>query len=986
MDSKLPKLIFGNIQGLKTRTRKDKVKRLCEMACEENAFAIALAETHLREEIRTAEVVIPGYSLERIDRANKVKKGGVAVYFRHDIAHLFGSSIGDSKNNTEYYCCYSPKFNLVLAVVYRPEGSAGFWDALSAIQGYVSGKGPPLPSVVVVGDFNFPQVDWESGQISGACKSGDERRSAHLLREFCESLCLTQIIDVPTRGKNILDLVLTNNCDFIHNHTVMKTGLSDHTIIMTTLLLPPMQRNVPVEPRSRFAELNFYSEDVNWAALREDISRRPVAGGEGLSASEVYEHLINALYECSVRHVPRKKDARKNIIPQGRRRLMRKRMRLQRYVARASGQESLRLQGQIDCINIELKQSVDAEMQRDEDRAVEAVKVNPKYFYSYAKKYSKRKVAVGPLISGDHIISEPRHMAEELHRCYGEVYTTPCFTDVSGTVENYAGPERCNTIEDVNLTEASVKKSLLRLSDDSAPGPDGVPAVLLKRCAESLARPLAQLWRTSLDTGQVPQACKEGIVTPIFKGGNKGDCENYRPIVLTSHISKIFERVVAEKLMDHLEAEELLGENQHGFRRGRSCASQLIQHHHNVLRVMEGGSAADVVYLDFSRAFDKVDHGLLLIKLKSLGVVGTLAKWIESFLLGRRQKVVVGSHASEWDAVKSGVPQGTVLGPVLFLVYIADIDAAIGSVISYFADDTRLMRAIAEPEDVCILQRDLDKVYDWAASNNMDFNNGKFKVLHYMPNPTNQRSRHYLSPIGGHIESVDCVKDLGVVMSRTGKFKNQLEKIVNKARQMMGWIFRTFRTRDPQPMLILYKAIVLPHLEYCSQLWSPVALGSIRQLEAVQRTFTSRLHGLDGLDYWQRLEALGLYSLERRRERFLIIYISKMINGLAPMVDGPHGGELRVVQSERRGRYCMLPRVSGRAPSAVQTMLDHSLPINGVRLFNTLPRGLRECAGTLASFKKKLDAHLKSVPDHPYLPHYVVPVLSNSLIAHHNHC
>ena len=139
----------------------------------------------------------------------------------------------------------------------------------------------------------------------------------------------------------------------------------------------------------------------------------------------------------------------------------------------------------------------------------------------------------------------------------------------------------------------------------------------------------------------MPERLKEGTVTPIYKGGDKSVCSNYRPVVLPSHVAKVFERLVAREVMDHLESEGLLGNYQHEFRRGRSCVSQLAQHYHRVLRVLEEGYEADVVYLDFSKAFDRVDHGLLLCKLKMLGIRGGLLWWIKSFLIGRRKRVVV---------------------------------------------------------------------------------------------------------------------------------------------------------------------------------------------------------------------------------------------------------------------------------------------------------------------------------------------------------
>ena len=633
---------------------------------------------------------------------------------------------------------------------------------------------------------------------------------------------------------------------------------------------------------------------------------------------------------------------------------------------------------EISTINLRLRESIEAEIFEDKRRAVSAVKRNAKHFFSYAKKRLRSRPTIGPLRGGE-LITDPASIAEALQSQYISAYTQPCFADVANCVAEWQGPERNVILETVEISEQKIRNAILQLDEKSALGPDGVPAILLKRCAASLSLPLCMLWSCSLSRGRVPSKLKEGIVTPIPKGGDRGEGSNYRPVMLPSHVSKIFERIVAERLVDHLEAEEYLSPNQHGFRKGRSCSSQLAQHHWSVLRILERGGEADVVYLDFSKAFDKVDLGLLLIKLKGMGIKGELLRWVLNFLSDRMQKVVVEEHPSRWCRVISGVPQETVLGPILFLAHIVNIDVGVESTVSCFADDTRVTRAIATPEDPLLLQRDLEMIYTWASASNMHFNEGKFKVLRYTEEPLNKAHHGYTNPSGGELDEVSKIRDLGVLMENTGKFSLQVEKVTKKARQMMGWILRTFKTRAPDPMIVLFRAVVLPHLEYCCQVGSPVTLGEIRKLESVQRSFTARLNRLQGLNYWQRLERLKLYSLERRRERYLAIYTWKMVSGLVPAVEEGEGSGVVVRDCGRRMRCCVLPKVNRRSRVAVQTMLEASLPVFRPKIFNSLPRSLRDHDGTLVAFKRMLDEHLSQVPDRPYLPHYYLPILSNSL-------
>ena len=223
------------------------------------------------------------------------------------------------------------------------------------------------------------------------------------------------------------------------------------------------------------------------------------------------------------------------------------------------------------------------------------------------------------------------------------------------------------------------------------------------------------------------------FITPVLKpGAPKSEASSYRPVSLTSHLVKTFERVLKRVLQNHLEITLAFNDNQHGFRSKRSCLSQLLSHYNEILKGMEEGGNIDTVYLDFSKAFDKVYIGILCHKLKDLGIHGNLALWIFNFLTNRKQAVIVNGAKSSSSLVSSGVPQGTVLGPLLFLIMINDIDENITqSIISIFADDTRVTKTINTEEDLELFQEDLDKLFYWAESNNMTFNGTKFELLRY---------------------------------------------------------------------------------------------------------------------------------------------------------------------------------------------------------------------------------------------------------------
>ena len=337
-------------------------------------------------------------------------------------------------------------------------------------------------------------------------------------------------------------------------------------------------------------------------------------------------------------------------------------------------------------ISYEIKEVILSNLQKKEQAAVQTIKSNPKFFYSYAKRLAKSKSTVAPLRNN------PLEKAELLQEQYISVFSDPQKANMEMCL-SYVEPYNGARLDDFEIFLDDVKEAISELDPYSA-APDGdIPAKIICSCKESIAFPLWLLWRDSLRKGTIPADLKLQYITPIYKKGSRTEAENYRPVSLTSHLIKIFERVLRKNLVRHLEENKILPDNQHGFRKGRSCLTQLIEHVDDVLKALNDGKEVDVIYLDYSKAFDKVDHRILLAKMKMYGITGKVYKWIENFLSERSQTVAVDGEHSTFRGVKSGVPQGTVLGPVLFIIYAIDmVLSARNSKALTFADDTKLMK------------------------------------------------------------------------------------------------------------------------------------------------------------------------------------------------------------------------------------------------------------------------------------------------------
>ena len=889
--------------------------------------------------------------------------------------------------------CTLESIDTVLITIYRPPPSPEekFNRLLEEVQQYLdAAQSTKHHDVYISGDFNLPVINWETHTIDHSQGLMRGVIPAKRLLDFMAANFLSQVVNKPTRGNNTLDLVLTNCPNYICEVNSNKTPLSDHNMVTVTFSFnwrtsPASCNTANTKDPFSFQSLSCY--DGNFDKMNEDMKRikweelQELCNQAGDEDGSLFMELLRlTTLQIALLHCIKKKSTTffpSRTKPKNKKRQVLKRrkrkLNCRLKAMEATDPNSPQIQGIKDKISlscIDIRDAIDAEFYHKELKAVSTVKKNPRFFFSYAKKFSKLISNIGPLRdSNNELQTNPKIMAEILQHQYVSVFSDPQNQAIQDTTANLT-PPGCS-ITDIVFSQEDIVNAIDEVDTYSSTSHECIPASILRACKHQLCVPIHMLWEHSFASGKVPFYLKHQFITPIHKKDSKAEPENYRPVSLTSHVIKVFERVIRNALGQYLENNFLLSEKQHGFRKGRSCLTQLLSHYDTLIRNLNKGLETDVIYLDFSKAFDKVDHALLLKKIQFYGIKGRLYDWIKDFLSNRKQIVTVdGQHSSPED-VTSGVPQGTVLGPLLFLLDANDLEEVVNfASSSSFADDTKLSAAIEKESDMTLLQNDLNKVVEWSLQNNMVLHEGKFEYLCYKASRPKWIDElpfstfHYTTPAGFSLEPKDTVKDLGVILSSDYHWSAHINSMIAGARKLAGWALGVFRDRSTLVMLTIWKSLIRCKLEYCCPLWHPQNREDIRAIEDIQRFFTRHVCGLQDTDYWGRLKALKLQSLQRRRERFVIIHVWKLLYKKVP-----NDINMEFNYNERLGWKTRLPKLYGRTKTSTKTLYDASFSVLGAKLWNLLPKDVN-IRDDLPSFKIHLGKLLDNIPDKPPVTGY----------------
>ena len=875
------KVMFTNADQF-THAKKNELQ---QRIVTEKPMIVAVTEINPKngKDMNEADYSLDGFSMHPVNLENPKNGRGIIIYTHNSIE----KSVIKLKvtNAFEESCLLEVRLRngdfLLFGCIYRSPTqtptSAENNDHLNTLLRSLSSKS--YSHVCLVGDFNYRDINWKSGTTP----HGEGSKEAAFM-EAVRDCFLFQHVEEPTRirgndNPSLIDLILTNEelqvSDVVHHAPL---GKSDHSVITFNYhcyLDFSKPRICYQYNKADFESMIKDLESTNW-------KQKFLLEGGNKDPETLWNILKAKLLELRNKYVPTRKinagaDYTRGSFPINKdvqQAIKDKHSHHRRWIrCKQRGDNTLR--EAYTKSRKKVKKLIRQSKRAFEKGLAAMSKKNPKLFWKYVRSKLRTKSGVSPLLKDKNNPNSLQFDDAEKANILQDQFCSVFTKEQSGSTPTPTLEKRTDMeITDLKIVEEWVRNEILALNMNKSCGPDDISPLLLIKLVDFVTGPLTLVMNASIINGVLPFDWKNAFVTPIFKKGARNLPENYRPISLTSVVCKLMEKMVKDAVLAHLIENNLLSKKQFGFVSGRSTVTQLLNYLDKCAEIVANGGVVDSIYFDFSKAFDTVPHQRLSVKIRAYGIQGNSLSWIEAFLSGREQRVRVNGELSASKPVISGIPQGSVLGPLLFVLYINDLPDSVQSNLLLFADDTKIFRQVSTTEDAEALQKDIDALNLWSEKWLLKFNIDKCHVLSLGKFDKIMHTHRY-KLYGDELEHVFEEKDLGVIIDMELTFEEHMASKIKKANGIMGLIRRTFSFLDAETFRKLYTSFVRPHLEYANTVWSPFLRKHIKMLESVQERATKLVDGMKSMEYGERLQKLDLPTLQHRRERGDMIQVWK---------------------------------------------------------------------------------------------------------------
>ena len=885
---------------------------------------VAVSETWLNDSHSDSLVNIPGYKIYRHDRVHS-RGGGVCIYLNNNIFLQYTVDIiPNALRGTEclFLLITFKSFIFVFGCIYRPSSTSFENDQELFI--FLTDLFQKYDNIVITGDFNFSEISWPLSydlHVPASCLP---------LIDFLSNTHAVQIVEEFTRfrsGQNpsLLDLIFVSNDNLATDLQYLPPiGKSDHALLTFNV-----QSGINVMPKRTIVRKTFLDfNKINKLLAEIDWKTKLTSNAVEENWQTFCATLLSLQMECSNYKTyisnPSKPWINSNIFNL----IKRKKAMWQKYRRTKLAEDYISHRIFSNTLIKEIKKA----RNNYEESIVSSE--NPKVVFKYIKRALSSVTKELRLNRPDNSKTmSDNETANLLAKFFSESYN-----NISHKPPLPIKSHTDGTLSDITFEINMIAKKLELIKPTSCPGPDMISPAVFKHCSQLLAIPLHIIMDQSYKMSILPNDWKIALIRPIYKSGNRFDVKNYRPISLTSPVVKIMESIIVDQLDLYLQKYELIPRQQFGFLKGRSVEQNLLTCINDWSKALDNSETVDVVYLDFSKAFDKVPLKLLLMKLNSYGISGNLLRWIECFLSNRKFFVRVGNGFSDIFDVLSGVPQGSVLGPKLFLLYTADIPKSITSSCAMYADDIKVYNHIS---NASVLQNDINVIFDWGQQWGIPLNKSKCKVLRIGKDKSNinyQIQGECLSRVTEH-------NDLGVQIHRNLTWTNHIIKQVKKANLRMYTLYKTFSKKNISLMAKIFKTYVRPILEFANVVWYPNRIQDLETYEKVQRKFTRWCFGARRPNYNTRLKHMKLITLSDRRLRGDLIHTFKILKL------GKEGHQIFQIRGSQRLRGHSL---SLSVPKFKTDIMKNFFPVRVIKSWNRLPTEIIDVEN-VNLFKNRID-------------------------------
>ena len=904
-----------------------------------------------KRELKETEYEIPGYEMEPENLEEKDATRGLLIYIKNSLKYtridVTSLTIEASELPREIMCLeihLQNKDKMLLCNIYRsPNGSK---EDDHKINNFFKIFGNTnYRHKVIFGDFNRKDINWET-------VSATSEEDTNFIVAVQDSFLVQHILE-PTRGRgkdepSLLDLFFSTQEEAIEeiNH-LAPLGKSDHSLIEVIY-----QIKIEIIPPKTI--LNYEKGDFEKMRKVLDIDWKDTFQSNGADLDEMWE-IFNKLFNDAVQEcIPKKvlRSSTKTVsLDNSTLRKRKQKQRLWNKYLRTKKQKNYL--EYCRCRN-QVRRGTRKSVKDYEKKVAKYVKTNSKVFWKHVNNRIKARAKIPDLCKKDEINGKTKDDAEKAE-VLGQFFASVFVNEpVEASSESMMSKHNAMNHElKLSITKNVIRTKLDELDPSKSPGPDTIHPRVLKEVSTIVEEPLYLIFKKSIELGKVPSKWKLASVTPIYKGkGSKSLPENYRPISMTSICCRIMESIVRDSLMEYMNKNSILSERQFGFMKGRSTVLQLLRVLDQWTDALDRGNIVDVVFCDFQKAFDTVPHKKLIHVLKQYGIRDNLLLWLKDFLTDRKMEVKISGSRSRRFDVTSGVPQGSVLGPVLFIIFINSIiEAGQPSDLYLYADDLKVFREVTSAADIETLQTSLNKVHHWTCSSLLHFHPDKCHVMRLKSSRSQKQypEGNYSIP-GTNLNTVDVEKDLGIYIDNKLSFDHHINIKVKKANSLVGVLRRSFTFLDKYMFKQIFTTIVRPHLEYGAPIWSPHLRRQIILLENVQRRATKMLPGYNELSYKDRLKDLALPTLEYRRYRGDMIETYKMTHDF-------YDQKISIIKfrenlrSENASTAHQYSLQKGKTEKDIRTFFFKNRIVNQ---WNNLPKKVVE-APTLNSFKARLD-------------------------------